>query len=55
MKAMGQAIPTQKRILELNPESPLVISMFDEFKKDIKSQKLKDMIQYVYEQAILLE
>jgi HSP90 family molecular chaperone len=29
--------------------------MFDEFKKDIKSQKLKDMIQYVYEQAILLE
>ncbi len=55
MKTMGQAIPTQKRILELNPESPLVISMFDEFKKDIKSQKLKDMIQYVYEQAILLE
>lgn len=55
MKAMGQTIPTQKRILELNPESPLVISMFDEFKKDLKSQKLKDMIQYVYEQAILLE
>lgn len=55
MKAMGQAIPTQKRILELNPESPLVISMFDEFKKDLKSEKLKDMIQYVYEQAILLE
>lgn len=55
MKAMGQAIPTQKRILELNPESPLVISMFEEFKKDLKSEKLRDMIQYVYEQAILLE
>lgn len=55
MKAMGQAIPTQKRILELNPKSPLVISMFDEFKKDLKSEKLRDMIQYVYEQAILLE
>lgn len=55
MKAMGQAIPTQKRILELNPESPLVQSMFEEFKIDLKSEKLKDMIQYVYEQAILLE
>lgn len=55
MKAMGQAIPPQKRILELNPENAIVKNMFEEFKKDLKSEKLKDMILYVYEQAILLE
>jgi len=29
--------------------------MLEEFKKDPKSEKLKDMMLYVYEQAILLE
>lgn len=55
MKAMWQNFPTQKRILELNPENEIVKSMLEEFKKDPKSEKLKDMMLYVYEQAILLE
>lgn len=55
MKSMGQEVPIQKRTLELNPENSLVQSMLEEFKKDIKSQKLNDMMKYVYEQAILLE
>lgn len=55
MKAMGQPIPTQKRILELNTESEILKTMLEEFKKDIKSEKLQDMMKYVYEQAILLE
>lgn len=55
MKAMGQNIPPQKRILELNPENPVVKKMSEEFKKDVKSEKLKDMMMYAYEQAILLE
>lgn len=55
MKSMGQVVPIQKRTLELNPENSLVQSMLEEFKKDIKSQKLNDMMKYVYEQAILLE
>ena len=37
MKAMGQNIPPQKRILELNPENPVVKKMSEEFKKDVGS------------------
>lgn len=55
MKAMGQNIPHQKRILEINPESKIAKLIFEEFKKDLKSDKLKNMILYVYEQALLLE
>lgn len=55
MKSMGQNIPSQKRTLELNTESNLLQTMFDEFKKDLKSDKLKNMILYIYDQAILLE
>jgi hypothetical protein len=29
--------------------------MLEEFKKDLKSEKLKDIMLYSYEQAILLE
>lgn len=55
MKAMGQTVPTQKRILELNPKNPLVDLMKKEFDKDVKSEKLKDAINYAYNQAILIE
>jgi len=55
MKAMGQAVPAQKRILELNPNNPLVSSMKWEFEADVKSEKLADTINYAYMQAILLE
>lgn len=55
MKAMGQEAPKTKRILEINTKNPLIIKMMEEFKKDIKSEKLKDMILYTYEQSLLLE
>jgi len=55
MKAMGQPVPTQKRILELNPNNPLVSAMQEEFKKDLKSEKLSDLMKYAYNQAVLLE
>ena len=55
MKAMGQEVPVQKRILELNPKNPLVESMKTEFELDLKSEKLQDVIKYAYSQAILLE
>ncbi len=55
MKTMGQPVPEQKRILELNPNTGLVKSMKAEFEKDLKSEKLSDMIKYAYNQAILLE
>jgi molecular chaperone HtpG len=55
MKAMWQHIPENKKILELNTEHKIVKLMLNEFKNDIKSEKLKDLILYVYEQAIILE
>jgi len=55
MKAMGQAVPEQKRILELNPNNALVQSMKEEFGKDLKSEKLSEMMNYSYNQALLLE
>ncbi len=55
MKAMGQPVPPQKRILELNPNNALVKAMQKEFKADIKSKKLADLMKYAYNQAILLE
>jgi len=55
MKSMWQHIPENKKILELNTNHKIVKLMLNEFKKDLKSEKLKDMILYVYEQAIILE
>ncbi len=55
MKAMGQEVPAQKRILELNSSNPLIEQMKKEFEKDIKSEKLKDLVEYAYDQAVLLE
>ena len=55
MRAMWQEVPTQKRILELNPKNKLVEMMKTEFEKDLKSEKLQDAIKYAYYQAILLE
>ena len=55
MRAMWQEVPTQKRILELNPNNKLVELMKAELEKDVKSEKLSDAIKYAYSQAILLE
>lgn len=55
MKAMGQSVPAQKRILELNPNNALVKAMREEFGKDLKSEKLSEMMGYAYSQAVLLE
>jgi HSP90 family molecular chaperone len=55
MKAMGQPVTPQKRILELNPNNALVASMQSEFAKDVKSAKLADLMKYAYNQAVLLE
>lgn len=43
LKAMGQQVPETKRILELNPNNPLVEAMQREFQSDIKSERLKNL------------
>lgn len=52
---MGQQVPETKRVLELNPNNKLIKAMKKEFKDNVKSKKLKDLIHYSYNQAILLE
>lgn len=54
-KAMGQNIPENKRILEINPEHPLIDSMQKLFEKEQKSVALKEYIDMLYNQALLLE
>eukprot|EP00095_Tigriopus_kingsejongensis_P011184 maker-scaffold997_size72291-snap-gene-0.1 protein:Tk11184 transcript:maker-scaffold997_size72291-snap-gene-0.1-mRNA-1 annotation:"heat shock protein 90" len=55
MKAMGQAVAPQKRVLELNPNHQLIQAMKKEFNSDITSKKLQDLMKYSYNSAVLLE
>ncbi len=55
LKAMGQELPPQKRILEINPEHPLVASMNTLFEKNKKSSTLEDYVHLLYDQALVLE
>ncbi len=55
LKAMGQEVPEQKRILEINPDHPLFAAMNGLFEKDGKSPVLAGYIDLLYDQALLLE
>jgi molecular chaperone HtpG len=55
MKAMGQSVPDNKRILEINPDHPLFEAMNGLFEKDKKSPVLKEYVGLLYDQALLLE
>jgi molecular chaperone HtpG len=55
LKAMGQEVPENKRILEINPDHPLFAAMNDLFEKDEKSPVLEEYIGLLYDQALLLE
>ncbi len=55
LRSMGQEIPENKRILELNPAHPVIEAMNEVFEKDKKNPLLKDYIELLYNQALLLE
>jgi molecular chaperone HtpG len=55
LKAMGQDVPDNKRILEINPDHPLFAAMNGLFEKDKKSPVLEEYIGLLYDQALLLE
>lgn len=55
LRAMGQEVPKQKRILELNPDHPLFASMNTMFEKDKENPLLKEYIDMLYDQALILE
>ncbi|UCH45150.1 MAG: molecular chaperone HtpG [Nitrospiraceae bacterium] len=55
LKSMGQDVPENKRILEINPEHALFAAMKEVFDKDPKSLVLEEYINLLYDQALLLE
>ena len=54
-KAMNQAMPENKRILELNPSHPLIDRMQSMFDADKDSAVLKEYATLLFDQAILTE
>jgi molecular chaperone HtpG len=55
LKSMGQDVPENKKILEINPDHPLFAAMNDLFDKDPKSALLAEYSGMLYDQALLLE
>jgi len=55
LKAMGQTVPENKKILEINPDHPLFAAMNSLFEKDKESPVLEEYAGLLYDQALLLE
>jgi molecular chaperone HtpG len=54
-RAMGQNVPHGQRSLEVNPDHPLITKMQTLFAADTKNDRLKEYIDLLYDQALLLE
>jgi molecular chaperone HtpG len=55
LKSMGQDIPERKRVLEINPDHPVLSTMNAIFEKDKTDSALQEYIGLLYEQALMLE
>ncbi|MFA5073155.1 MAG: molecular chaperone HtpG [Nitrospirota bacterium] len=55
LKSMGQDVPAQKRILEINPDHELITLLNDILAKTGHENHLKEYIDLLYNQALLLE
>lgn len=55
MKAMNQYMPWNKRIFQLNEKNEIVKAMLNEYNTNKDSDKLKDLILFSYDQALLNE
>lgn len=55
LKAMNQEVPESKRVLELNPEHPIMQVMSGRFEKDKGDKKLLDYCELLFDQALLTE
>ena len=54
-KAMNQAMPATKRILEINPDHALVSGLQGLYDKSKGDPKLADFATLLYDQALLAE
>ncbi len=55
MKAMNQAVPESKRVLELNPDHPILKAMSGIHQQDKTAPALSDYADLLYDQALLTE
>jgi molecular chaperone HtpG len=55
MKAMGQEMPPVKRILEVNPDHPIMAKLQEVYEKDSASPDLDNYASLLYGQAVLAE
>lgn len=55
MRATGQDVPEQKRILELNPSHPLLEKLQGIFAKDTKDPRIATYADLLYGQSVLAE
>lgn len=53
MRTMGHEIPPHKRVLEMNPEHPVVAKLMDMAKDN--DDRIKDFVSVLYDQALILE
>lgn len=53
MRAMGQEVPSQKRILELNAGHPLVLRLLKMAKEE--DERVENFLGVLYDQALILE
>jgi molecular chaperone HtpG len=55
MRAMGQTVPPNKRILELNPEHPMIRRLMGLARSDAAKDKVEDFVSVLYDQALILD
>ena len=55
LKAMNQEVPETKRILELNPEHPVMPVLAEMYAADQNDGKLNDYCELLYDQGLLTE
>ena len=55
LKAMNQETPESKRVLELNPEHPIMQVLAKQFEQDKGNKRLSDYCELLFDQALLTE
>jgi molecular chaperone HtpG len=55
LKAMNQDVPESKRILELNPDHPIMLVLNKMYEQDKENKKLADFCELLFDQALLTE
>jgi molecular chaperone HtpG len=55
MKAMGQDVPVSKRILEINPQHPIIDNLNTLYTNDPKNDRLEQWVNLLYDQALVAE